>query len=68
MSKLISLEVRAYPTCLQFCFCSDSSTQPGVDFALAETLAAPNVANNLDAQYFPTNQLACCNFAFGRAF
>ena len=68
MSKLISLGVRAYPTCLQFCFCSDSSTQPGVDFALAETLAAPNVANNLDGKYSPNNQLACCNFVFGLAF
>ena len=64
MSKLISLGIRAYPTCLQFCFCSDSSTQPGVDFALAETLAAPNVANNLDVQGSPNNQLVCCNFLF----
>ena len=68
MAKLISLGIRAYPTCLQFCFCSDSSTQSGVDSALAETQVARNVANNLDAQGSPNNQIACCNFVFERAF
>lgn len=68
MVKLTSLGIRSCPSCLQFCFCSDSSTQSGVDLALAETQVAPNVAISLDAQSSPNNQLARCNLVFGCAF